>query len=91
MLGLILSRSSFNFNSALISFLANSISDETPVPEIIRYLFICTTFSVSLLDTICPPKVVLRSPAMTIPSLQTIPTRLVPVFKIFFLMSSSIC
>ena len=48
------------------------------------------TFCLFLFITICPPAVVFRSPAMTTPSLQTIPTKLVPVVKMFFFNSASI-
>ena len=67
-----------------------SMSDATPVPDVIRYSLIGMILSEFLFITIWPPAVERLSPAITTPSLQTIPTKLVPLDIIFFFNSASI-
>jgi len=88
--GFFLSLSSLSLSWAVISFFATSMSEAVPVPEITKYSLSWQTFCLFLFMTIWPPAVVFRSPAMIMPSLHTIPTRLVPVVKMFFFNSASI-
>ena len=88
--GLFLSRSSLILSCAFASFCSMSMSEATPVPDVIRYSLIEMILSQFLFMTIDPPAVERLSPAMTIPSLQISPTRLVPLDIMFFFKSVSI-
>jgi len=89
-LGLFLSFSSLSFNCAVMYLNDICASEAFPAIETTKYLFIWYILGVFLSPTIDEPSVACLSPAITMPSLQTIPTVLVPVFIIFFFKSSSI-
>ena len=88
--GLFLSRNSLILSCAFAIFCSMSMSEATPVPEVIRYSLTGTILSAFLSITICPPAVARLSPAITTPSLQISPTKLVPLDKMFFFKSVSI-
>src|SRR3989344_8093496 len=82
MVALLLLLTSISFNWAL-SILINSCTSETePAVVTAKSSFIWTLFSVFFSIIILPPNVARLSAARTTPSLQTIPTVVVPVLSI---------